>query len=432
MIKKIRSQDLEVGMFVADFNSPWIRHPFLTNRKTLRTPRDIQTVLDHAIDEVYIDTSRGKDSSRAYLPEEADQVLRRRLRQELSEVAEPAAGSPTRQEGEIPFEEELRKAREVYEEARAAVQKAFADVRLGQVPDGERARQSVTKMIESAFRNRDALLSLSRIKSFDDYTLHHCLNVGILAIHLGAHLGILHEELLRLGIGAILHDLGKVRLPPELVKKNGALLPREFELMKTHAAHGADLMLRCAAIPDECALVALNHHERCDGSGYPRGLGGLAPGKFGLIAAIADVYDAMTTDRAYHRSMTPGHALKRIYEWGGSLLHPLYVRKFIQCLGIYPVGSTVRLDTGETGVVVRQNRDQLLRPWARVVKNAEGRPLPHPVDRDLREPGEGGEKPHARSIERVLEPREAGVDPEQALALRSNVAGTQRLRVVLG
>ncbi|MEW6486901.1 MAG: HD-GYP domain-containing protein [Thermodesulfobacteriota bacterium] len=432
MIKKIRSQDLEVGMFVTDFNSPWLQHPFLTNRKTLRSPRDIQIVLDQAIDEVYIDTARGRDSSKAYHPEEADQVLRQRLKEELAEVAEPATGSPTRQEEEIPFEEELRKAREVYEEARASVQKAFADVRLGKVPDGEQARQSVTKMIESAFRNRDALLSLSRIKSFDDYTLHHCLNVGVLAIHLGAHLGILHEELLRLGIGAILHDLGKVRLPPELVKKKGALHPREFELMKTHAAHGADLMLRCPTIPDECSLVALNHHERYDGSGYPRGLAGLAAGKFGLIAAIADVYDAMTTERAYRRGVTPGHALKRAYEWAGSLLHPIYVRKFIQCLGIYPVGSAVRLDTGETGVVVRQNRDQLLRPWVRVMKNSDGRPLPYPVDRDLRETGEAGDKPCARSIERVLDPRDVGVDPEQALALRSNVAGSERLRVVLG
>lgn len=432
MIKKIRSEDLEVGMFVTDFNSPWLKHPFLTNRKALRSPRDIQIVLDQAIDEVYIDTARGKDSPKAYHPEEADRVLRQQLKDELAEVAEPAADPRTQQEEEIPFEEELRKAREVYDEARVAVQKAFADVRLGKAPDGEQARQSVTRMIESAFRNRDALLSLSQMKSFDDYTLHHCLNVGILAIHLGAHLGILHDELLRLGIGAILHDLGKVRLPPGLVKKAGALHPREFEIMKTHAAHGADLMLRCPTIPDECALVALNHHERYDGSGYPRGLSGLAAGKFGLIAAIADVYDAMTSDRPYQRRLTPGQALKRAYEWAGSLLHPIYVRKFIQCLGIYPVGSAVRLDTGEVAVVVRQNRDQPLRPWIRVVRNGDGRPLPTPVDRDLREPGSREDKPFARTIERVLDPRDAQVDPEQALALRSNPVGSERLRVVMG
>jgi HD-GYP domain-containing protein (c-di-GMP phosphodiesterase class II) len=432
VIKKIRSQDLEVGMFVTDFNAPWLQHPFLTNRKALRSPRDIQIVLDQEIAEVYIDTARGKDSPKAYLPEEADRELRQRLKEELAQVAEPAPDLRTHPEEEIPFEEELRKAREVYDEARIAVQKAFADVRLGKVPDGELARQSVTRMIESAFRNRDALLSLSRMKSFDDYTLHHCLNVGILTIHLGAHLGILHDELLRLGIGAILHDLGKVRLPPELVKKGAALKPREFEVMKTHAAHGADLMLRCPTIPDECSLVALNHHERYDGSGYPRGLSGLAPGKFGLIAAIADVYDAMTSDRPYQRGVTPSHALKRAYEWAGSQLHPVYVRKFIQCLGIYPVGTVVRLDTGEVGVVVRQNRDQPLRPWLRIVRNADGRPLPTPVDRDLREPGAGEDKPFARTVERVLDPREAGVDPEQALALRSNPVGRERLRVVMG
>jgi len=431
MIKKIRSEDLEVGMFVADFNTPWLKHPFLTNRKTLRSLRDVQIVVDHGIAEIYIDTAKGKDSSKAYSPEEADLVLRRRLREELEELQRGGEGAAEAKREEIPFEEELRKAREIYGEAREAVSKAFEDVQRGAAPDGEQARGSVAKMIESVFRNRDALLSLARLKSYDEYTLHHCLNVCVLSLHLGAQLGILQDELLRLGIGALLHDLGKVRLPPGLVQKSGALTPREFEVVKTHAAHGADLMLRCATIPDECAAVALNHHERYDGSGYPRGLSGLGVGKFGLIAAIADVYDAMTSERTYHRRLPPCHALRRAYEWAGSLFHPIYVRKFIQCLGIYPVGSAVRLDTGEVGVVLRQNRDQLLRPWVRVVHNGSGRPLPQPLDRDLREPDEAGEKPHARSIERVLDAAGAGFDPEGVLSVRATPATSERLMVVL-
>jgi len=432
MIKKIRTEDLQVGMFVADFNTPWIRHPFLTNRKTLRNLREMQVVLDHGISEVYIDTSRGKDSPKAYAVDEADEVLRRRLREELAHLQAAEGETERVPPEEVSFEEELRKAKEIYSDAKEVVRKAFEDVRGGGAVDGDQARSCVNRMVDSIFRNRDALLSLSRLKSFDDYTLNHCLNVCVLALHLGAQLGILQDELLRLGLGAILHDLGKMRLPLELVQKRGALTLQEFEVMKTHSAHGASILLRCSTIPDDCALVALNHHERYDGSGYPRGLGGLGVGKFGLIAAIADVYDAMTSDRIYHRAIPPSQALKRAYEWAGTLFHPIYVRKFIQCVGIYPVGSVVRLNTGEVGIVLRQNREELLRPWIRVVRDGKGRPLPEPLDVNLRDPGSNGDASPARDVERVLDSATAALNVDGILAQRPSPAASERLTAVLG
>jgi putative nucleotidyltransferase with HDIG domain len=432
MIKKIRTEDLQVGMFVTDFNTPWLRHPFLTNRKVLRNAREIQIVLDQGIAEVYIDTSRGKDSSKAYAVEEAEEALRKRLREEIAELQVTEGAGDEDVSEEVSFEEELRKAKEIYANAKQVVRKAFEEVRLGGGPDGEQARDCVSRMVDSIFRNRDALLSLSRLKSFDDYTLNHSLNVCVLALHLGAQLGILHDELLRLGLGAILHDLGKTRLPPRLLQKEGTLTPQEFEVMKTHAAHGASILLHCSAIPDDCALVALNHHERYDGSGYPRGLAGLSVGKFGLIAAIADVYDAMTSDRTYQRAMPPGQALKRAYEWAGTLFHPIYVRKFIQCVGIYPVGSVVCLDTGEVGVVLRQNREELLRPWVRVVRDGSGRPLPQPLDVNLRDPrGENSTGP-VRNVERVLDGATVGLDVHGILDRRPARPPAEHLTVVLG
>ena len=176
-------------------------------------------------------------------------------------------------------------------------------------------------------------------------------------------------------------------------------------------------------MPEDCALVAKNHHERYDGSGYPNALVGMGPGKFGLIAAIADVYDAMTTTRCYQQRFPPTTALKKVYEWAGSFFHPIYVRKFIQCLGIYPSGTVVQLDNGWVGVVLRQNRDELLHPWVRLCRDAAGRPLKTVQDVDLRHPAANEGAPEAREVVRVLEPKAAGVDPDAVLQPAAPGAG---------
>ncbi len=419
MIKKLRTDDLDVGMFVSDFNTPWLRHPFLGNRRKIRSSRDVDALLRQGVAEVYIDTSRGRDSGKALEVEQVESALRARLQAEISNPPDPAhdSGAPP-VIAEIPFEQELRRARKIYEEARCVVREFFDTVRAGGEVDGDTARETVCRMVDSIFRNPDALLSLARLKSFDEYTAHHCLNVAVLSLHLGAALGVLQEELLRLGIGAILHDVGKVRVPASLVKKQHGLSGAEFELVKTHVAQGADIILRSPNLPEDAALVALNHHERYDGSGYLRGLRGAAIGKFGLIVTVADVYDAMTSERSYKKRIAPAQAVKRIYEWAGSYFHPVHVRRFIQCVGIYPTGSLVQLDTGETGVVVRQNRGQALRPWIRLCRDPGGRPVPPGPDLDLRAPDASGRRTHSRSVERVLHPEDRDIDVECVLARR--------------
>jgi putative nucleotidyltransferase with HDIG domain len=427
MIKKVRVEDLQVGMFIADLNAPWVNHPFLTNHKTVRTPRDIDALAQHGIAEVYIDVSKGKDSSRAVADDEADAALSSRLQADLAEP-EPGEGAL---EEKTPYEEELRKAKEIYDEARLVISRVLDAVRVGESVDGEATRATVIKMVDSVFRNRDALLTLARLKSYDEYTLYHCLNVAVLTLHLGASLGIRQGELLRLGIGSILHDVGKLRLPLELVEKGERLTPEEFEIVKTHAVQGASIILQCASVPNDSALAALNHHERYDGSGYPRGVSGLSVGKFGLIVAVVDVYDAMTSDRSYKRRLSPTQALKKIYEWAGSYFHPIYAQKFIQCLGIYPIGSSVVLDTGELGVVLRQNREQTLRPWIRLCRTPEGRSLIEPVDVDLRESDPSGQKSHARSVERVLRREAEDLDVSAILARKFNPMSAESATAVL-
>jgi HD-GYP domain-containing protein (c-di-GMP phosphodiesterase class II) len=409
MIKKIRVEDLEPGMFIADFNTPWLKHPFFPTRMMVRNARDIERMLRARMIEVHIDTTRGRDSPRAVALDEAYAELQEQMQIEV--LRAPTEEEPPR----VPFEAELRKARDIYAEAKETVQQQFEDVRRGRRVDGEPAHNTVTDMIASIFRNRDALASLTWIKSFDEYTFLHSLNVTVWTLNLAVNLGILDNELLRLGIGTVLHDLGKVRLPEGLVRKQGPLDDAEVEILKTHAAHGAKLVLEARSMPSDCATVPLSHHERYDGSGYPRQLSGARVGKFGLIASIADVYDAMTSDRSYQKAMSPTQALRKIYGWAGTHFHPLYVRKFIQCLGIYPIGTIVRLDTGEIGVVIRQNRGEPLRPWVRLEGRSLRPPVAVPVDVDLRDLDPDGVKLYARSVEQALDPRTAKVNVRELL-----------------
>ncbi len=419
MIKKVRVEDLEVGMFVDDFNVPWMDHPFLTSKKKLKSAKEIDLLKQHGVEEVYIDTRKGKDSARAVPQPEADAEVEQEM---VVSALPPEEPEPVTPGDSTPFEQELRKAKEVYVEAKVMVQDLLHDARLGKSVDGERAASVVDQMVDSIFRNRDALSSLTRLKSFDDYTFQHSLNVSVLALSLGRHLGLVKGELRRLGIGAVLHDVGKMRVPEEILNKPGRLTDEEFVIIKGHPLHGAKILMETPDVPDECSAVALNHHERFNGRGYPRGLQGLHIGKFGLISAIVDVYDAVTSDRVYHKGMPSHQAVQKIYEWGKTDFYPIYVQKFIQCLGIYPVGSVVQLDTGEVGVVCRQNHEQLLRPRVRLVRGPGNQPLRRPADVDLTEPDPREEKPFSRTVVTTLEPAEAGVDVESVLLPGERVA----------
>lgn len=410
MIKKIRTEDLEVGMFVDDFNVPWLDHPFLSSKKKLTGPKDIDLVLQHGIREVYIDTSRGLDSAKAVASQEAQAEVRRDMDRDLEAPAAAEEEGPLEAGDTTPFAQEFRQAKKVYAQAKVMVKDLLQDARMGQSIDGERAAAVVDGMVDSIFRNRDALSSLSRLKSFDDYTFMHSVNVGVLALSLGRHLGFVKGELRRLGIGAILHDVGKMKVPELILNKTGRLTDEEFAVIKTHPLHGAKILMDTKEVPDDCSAVALNHHERFNGRGYPRGLQGLTIGKFGLISAIVDVYDAITSDRVYHQGMSSHQAMQKIYEWSKNDFYPIYVQKFIQSVGIYPVGSVVRLDTGEVGVVSRQNQNALMRPWVRVLKVATGDPVAKPFDADLTVPDPAGAKPYARAIAATLDPAAAGVD----------------------
>jgi len=223
------------------------------------------------------------------------------------------------------------------------------------------------------------------------------------------------EELEVLGLGALLHDIGMVRVPDDIVAKASALTPEEFEVMKQHVNWGVEMLSSGYDIPAAALQVVRDHHERYDGSGYLHGLRGDQIGEYAMIGAIADHYDAVTSDRVYRGAVSPHQVVLNMYEWRDSLFRADMVEKFIQCLGVYPIGSVVELNTGEVGVVAAINRLQRLKPHVMLVYRPDQRPYEEMPITNLAT----RELPDGRhcEIERVLDSSHTDIDPAYYLRL---------------
>lgn len=286
--------------------------------------------------------------------------------------------------GETGFDEELKEAQKVRDEAELLVREFLNNARLGKDIDAKKVKGTVGRMVDSVFRNQDALTSLARLKSFDDYTFAHCVNVSILSLALGRQMGLDRADMEELGTGAILHDIGKMLVPDKVLNKPGKLTDDEFTIMKGHAELGGSL-LTGAKITEAAILVALQHHERYDGSGYYKGLAKGDIHIFARIAAVADVYDAMTSKRVYQSGMAPEEALRRLYLMRGTHFQPEIVDRLIKCLGIYPIGTFVELNTGELAVVKMVNRSHPAEPRIQILSDRWKKPRETPHETDLRD-----------------------------------------------
>lgn len=308
----------------------------------------------------------------------------------------------------IPFEEELPAAKLVYTAAKNVIEEAMLDVRMGRDINMDAVNQVVSEMADSVLRNPDALTSLSRLKHFDEYTFFHSVNTSLLALSLGRNLGVDEALLHQLGVGTLLHDIGKTKVPLEILNKPGKYEAHEFEIMKQHVMRGAEVLSKTTGLTDNYLKPALEHHERVDGTGYPYQRQKCDLSQFGMIAAVVDIYDAITSDRCYHKAKPAHEALQFLYliSQKGHLEHTL-VQRFIQIVGVYPVGSVVRLNTGEIAVVSRINRPTPLEPEVIVVKGPGNSLLSHPEQLDLAQPDETPR----RSIVAVTDPVSTGINP---------------------
>lgn len=405
-------------MFLDRMGRSWLDHPFLVSRFRIASEGQIRKLVESGIRDVYIDTAKGDDvadGSGGPDPGNASPAGATAAGTPPPADVRDEAGSATGSQDGTPFRREIRAACAVQQEARSVVRDVMRDVRLGRSVDGHGVNRVVDSMVDSIFRNRDALCSLTRIKDYDEYTFVHSINVCVLCLTMGRHLGMSRRELQDLGVGALLHDVGKMRLPAAILNKPGKLTAEEFGLVKNHPAFGVELLEKTHEISDTSRNVVARHHERYDGSGYPSGLGGHAIGRAGQIAAIADVYDAITSDRCYSRGLPPFEGVRKIYEWGKKTFDPSYVERFIKCLGIYPVGTVVELESGEIGIVTETNGENLLRPRVLLVYRKAQVPYRSPVEVDLADPAALGDALR-RSIVRPLDPKALSVEVDRWLS----------------
>ncbi|MFQ5755416.1 MAG: HD-GYP domain-containing protein [Acidiferrobacterales bacterium] len=378
MKKKVGVNDLKPGMYVCELDRPWRETPFLFQGFEITSDEQLATIREHC-NFVYIDSDyakRAEAQTRASLSPrrpraEADQDAR--SKPALRVVVEKATAPRPRQvyADRTSLDQEVEVIRETHDQAMSLVYTVMEDVHLRKSIDTATAKRVVASMAKSVLRNPDALICFTHLKKKDDYTALHCLRVSILALVLGRHLGFDEERLNHLGMGALLHDIGKMQVPQEILNKPGKLTEHEFRLMKGHVPFGAGILGRAKGVPSRAVEVARLHHERYGGTGYISNLKGDQISEFGLIGAIVDVYDAITSDRVYQRGISPLDALKKMYEWRTRDFPPMLVEQFIQCIGIFPIGSVVMLNTKEIGVVRTMNRAQRLKPQVVLVLKAD-------------------------------------------------------------
>jgi HD-GYP domain-containing protein (c-di-GMP phosphodiesterase class II) len=405
--KEVPVEFLEFGMFVAKLDRPWTETPFVYQGFVLKTEQQLEALRKYC-KVVYVD------------PEKKEAVVSPRLlalppasaRQVIAEQSrEKVRGTMIYQELAT-VEDELPRARSVFTQTNAIVHAMSRAVLAGNALDGNRARQAVNEITDSVVRNPDAMMLLVTMRDQAEETLNRSTQVSVYMTVFGRFLQLERERLEILGLIGLLQDVGMLKLPAGLPGRRGDLAPAEDEIFKTHVTHSVEILSQTAGLPAELPGLASLHHERYDGSGYPRGLKGSAISQTGAIAGIVDTFDMLTAPAPYGMQMPPSNALNVLFQNRGTQFHAALVEQFIQCVGAFPVGSVVELNSGEVGVVITQNLVKRLQPRVMVVQDASGNPIhPHKVLDLVHEPMATPDEPYR--IRRTLDQTTVKIDSRE-------------------
>lgn len=331
--------------------------------------------------------------------------------------------APSMEEQAEPLgQESLGRSLTVYRDAVGSVKRILTEARLGRIPSLAEAQTAVAGLVDGVLKHQNAMLALTMIKSYDEYLFTHSVNVGVLCIALAQSLGMDSETIKELGLGGLLHDIGKVHWPETLYQKPRGLSDEEWALVQRHPLDGAEIVERMGGVSPTAMEVILEHHLRYDRKGYPVVDPEKEPGFFGMIAQIADSYDAMTTARVYQNASEPSNAVARLQSLAGTVFDSKLMEVFVRMVGIYPVGGLVRLNSGELALVVKPNPADSSRPFVRLLFDRTGRRLTEEQDMDLaeRDPASGQFR---RTIIMAVDPASKNFDVAKYLQEKGDAAG---------
>jgi HD-GYP domain-containing protein (c-di-GMP phosphodiesterase class II) len=388
MLKKnVPVAELQFGMYVSALDRPWTDTPFLFQGFLLTTEAQLETLRKFCTS-VFVDEAKS----------------------ELRDLPALKPFTP-RYRVQVPVEREVERARVAHAGTHSTLREVLGAVRANRSLDSKSVEQAVTSMTESVLRNPDALMLFSQLREKGDYTHSHSLDTAVYMTSFGRFLQLPVEQISLMGYLGLMQDVGKLRVPTEILSKRDRLTPAEFEQAKLHVKHSVDILHDSTGLPAQLPELAALHHERHDGSGYPRGLRGQDIGMIGSIAAIVDTFDALTAQRPYAQAVSPSTALSMLYKWRGTFFDAALVEQFIRCIGIFPLGSVVELNSGEVGIVIAQNTEKRLQPRVMVTRDAAGIALKPQKLLDLsREPKVAGGEPYR--IKRTLEYGKSGINTD--------------------
>lgn len=416
METQISVADLQIGMFVADLDRPWLDTPFLLQGFQIETLDELELLREYCqwvkidlersmggpnhwvnllkvppVTESHIPEAPVVSSGRALTPEEEEQVSLLRLLRDVFSFkrnrTESAPRAPSSRiviyEETLPVEAELNEARQAHGTTRQLVVNLIDAVREDLHPKVEEVNDAVAGMVDSIIRNPNALLWLTQLKDRDDYTYRHSVDTAVYLLAFGRHLCFPKEDLHKLGFAGLMLDIGKMKLPDEVINKQGTYSRSEFMLMKTHVQHSLDILGQMTDVPMDIYDMVARHHERYDGSGYPYGLKEEWIGMYGSMAGIVDCYTALTSERPYAPAKSAQEAVQTLVHWSEKYFHPSLVEQFAQCIGVFHVGAIVELSSGDVGIVVGQNRARALKPKVLLILGPDKQALPRPALLDL-------------------------------------------------
>lgn len=349
---KVPVSQLGIGMFVSALDRPWLETPFLVQGFLIESMDHIMLVQEFC-DHVYVDAVRED-----WIPPE-------------ERVVDTSRKKKNRYIHKISVEQESGVAPGVYRQAKTIVKSVLDDVRIGNALDATKAKETVSECVDSILRNPDALMWLGKINNVDGSTAEHSLNVCILVVAFGRHLGLDQLDLEKLGLCGMLHDIGKMKIPPEILSKGSRLTEKENKILRGHTLHGRNILMSNPGIFHGVTDVAHCHHECLDGSGYPRGLKAVGISQFTRMVSIVDHYVDMTTGSPGKEPCSTLEAIRYLYGNRGTLFDDSLVLQFVQCVGLYPPGSLALLNNGEVGIVISTNYKNRRLPKVLVLLDAE-------------------------------------------------------------